>query len=99
LKFDLEHQRAIKKKEKEEATLAWIGKSVSMTETWTSATMVGIWTTATLADIGYYGRNLNIGNFGQKRLLWLKFSQLWAWNLLEHIFFSTRENWVGGICG
>jgi len=49
-----------------------------MTETWTSATlaalttMLGIWKSMILVRIGYYGRNLDISNFGRKRLLWPK---------------------------
>jgi hypothetical protein len=34
--------------------------------------MVGTWTSAILASIGHYGRNLDIGNFGWKQLLWPK---------------------------
>jgi len=87
LRFDIEHQRARKENM---AIMAWIETSVSMIETWISATMAGTLTSTILAGIGYYGRNLDIGNFGRKRLL----LPIMSIKPLLAFFFSTRENWV-----
>jgi len=45
-------------------------------------------------DFGDSGQDFDISNFGWKQLLWPELSQLWAWNIFGHFFFSTRENWV-----
>jgi hypothetical protein len=78
LRFNLEFQRARKKM----AIMAWIEKSVSMTEAWTSVNLAGI---------GYYAQNLDIGNFGRKWLLLPELSQLWAWNIFGHICFQQER--------
>jgi hypothetical protein len=67
-----------------------------MTETWTSATLAGI---------NYFGRDLNIGDFGQHQLLWPEFEHRQLWTevatmvetSLGFFFFffffpSTKEN-------
>jgi len=61
-----------------------------MTETWTSSTLSGI---------NYYGRDLNIGDFGQHKLLWPEFG---GWYLLieeamamRHVILTKRETHVG----
>jgi hypothetical protein len=65
------------------------------------ATMAEIWIFATLVGFGYYGQNLNIGNYGQKRLLWLELGQLWAQNLFDLSFFKKKkekeEEIIGGV--
>jgi hypothetical protein len=64
--------------------------------------MTETWNAASLAGIDYYGRDLDIGKSGRKRLLWPEFGQLWAQNLFElfflfsfffflFLFFNKRE--------
>jgi hypothetical protein len=52
-----------------------------MTETWT------------LTSINYYGRNLNIGNFGRKQLLWPELVE--ETMAVLHVILAKREAHVG----